>query len=345
MKVGILTYHDGPNHGAFLQAYATCSFLKSLGFESVSIINYKNRKHAKQESWKRSFRYRNPFAILGSLKKHYAFAKSRKALPLTGYTTNPLEVVKRHFDVVIVGSDVVWNYNIFGYDDLFFGGVNAGRIISYAASFGWVKESDDHPFDVLQGLGRFSAISVRDSNSKEIVRRMLKVSVPVVLDPTFLISWREHECSTARIRRLRPYLLVYAYKMSLYEVSRVAEYAKKNGLITIAVGYRQKWCDKVWVDVGPFEWLALYSNAKHVVTGTYHGTIFSILYRKPFNVCMNDKIKTRVLPLLDMLNAQEVILREGEEFGVIDYDSEKLKFLDKEVDLSRDWLRETLEVL
>jgi hypothetical protein len=344
LKIGILTFHDGPNHGAFLQVYAMYCFVRALVGDKVCIINYKNRQHAKEENWLRSFRYRNPFAIVGSIHKHFNFALSRRLLNLTKNSKDPLEVKKTRFDLVIVGSDVVWNYNLFGYDDLFFGGANAEKIISYAASFGWVKATDNHPKEVAKGLQRFSSISVRDDNSQIIIEKLLGLSVPIVLDPTFLISWREHERHSGRIRRLKPFLLIYAYRMSAFEIDATKAYAEKHGLITLAVGYRQKWCDKVWMDVGPFEWLALYQRARHVVTGTFHGSIFSILYQKSFSLCMNEKIEARVMPLLNLLGATDVIIQKERDIERIEFAQETVNQLTMLIQFSQQWLKENLDI-
>ena len=87
MKIGILTFHNGLNHGAFLQVFATLNFLRKK-YNDVSVINYKNKKHLFNEDIYQIFKYRNPFRIIDFFKKRKAFRIDQKELLLTKFTTN-----------------------------------------------------------------------------------------------------------------------------------------------------------------------------------------------------------------------------------------------------------------
>ena len=78
MKIGILTFHDGLNHGAFLQAFSTLSFLKKHIYNNVFIINYKNKNHLQKEGIFQIFNYRNPLRINDFFKKRKAFRNDQK---------------------------------------------------------------------------------------------------------------------------------------------------------------------------------------------------------------------------------------------------------------------------
>ena len=169
MRIGILTYHDGLNHGAYLQAFATMRILQEAGHD-IRIINYKNREHWLQEDVRPWFKYRRPVRFIDRIKKQRAFKEDHKRFAMTAFTKSPDKVQKLDFDVVVVGSDVVWNYKIFGFDALYFGKLPARRVISYASSFGWANLEGKHPDGVEQGLKSFDAISVRDSNTWKIVK-------------------------------------------------------------------------------------------------------------------------------------------------------------------------------
>ena len=138
MKIGILTFHDGLNHGAFLQAFSTMTYLNTK-FDHVQIINYKNKYHHRQEGWKHIFKYRNPIRIIDFLQKKISFSKDQKKLNLTKFTTNHNKIIPLNFDTIIIGSDVIWNSSIFGEDDIYFGNVLECKQIAFSASFGWYK--------------------------------------------------------------------------------------------------------------------------------------------------------------------------------------------------------------
>ena len=306
MKIGIITFHDGFNHGAYLQAYATMHFLQQLGHDVV-IINYKNKRHYWSEEVKPLLVYRNPIRFIDYFNKRKAFKRDHKRFSLTHYTRKIEQVYKKWYDVIITGSDVVWNYDIFGFDSLYFGGGPARTQIAYAASFGWISEQMNVPEEVRKGIHSFQAISVRDVNSQRMIKHIQDVAPPIVMDPTFLLSWNGLEEIKNECKFEKPYLLVYAYELSECEIKSAKEFAKKNQLICVAVGYRQSWCDRVDMKAGPFEWLTYFKKASFVVTSTYHGTIFSIIYRRPFYVSLNDKNRARVTPLLELTQLQHVV--------------------------------------
>lgn len=188
-KIGILTFHDGINHGAFFQAFSTYIFLKSKGY-NVEIINYKNSTHWLAE-YKAFLITKNPKILFSNIKKIFAFKKDQKQMNLGSFTKKASKI-KKHFDVIVVGSDIVWNYEwaFLGKDPIYFGyGLNTKKWISYAASFGNIDyDTTIVPEYVSSGLQKFSYISVRDENSKCIVNKACGKEAEVVLDPTFLIK-------------------------------------------------------------------------------------------------------------------------------------------------------------
>lgn len=286
------------NHGAYLQAFATMRVLQGMGHE-VAIINYKNREHWFQEDVRPWFKYRRPVRFIDRFKKQKAFFKDHRRFNRTAFTTDPEAVLKLEFDVVVVGSDCVWNYKPFGYDDLYFGGIKAGRIISYAPSFGWVNAEEKILEPVKAGLSRFDAISVRDENTRKIVHSLLGIDPPMVLDPTLIYDFSPDEAPSKRVENSKPYLLVYAYAVTDETIKTVKAYAKANGLKTIATGYRQDWCDANLMGVGPLEWLAFFRNAHTVLTSTFHGAVFSLKYGRRFFYVINNKARNRVQTLFN----------------------------------------------
>lgn len=305
MKIGVLTFHDGPNHGAFLQAWATFQLLRQAGHD-VEIINYKNARHHEMESVKSLLKLRNPFFAYGQWRKRRVFQVARKSFQLGKFTTDPDELRQYCYDCVVIGSDVVWNYNIFGYDPLFFGRLNTARRLSFSASFGSVKagSGEIRPADMAKDLASFDAIAVRDENSRKIIIETLGRDVPLTLDPTLLYDFSVDLLPGSREIK-KPYLLVYSYRHPDVAISRVRAYAQEHGLSIYCVGYplpfrAPRYCSKVDLTVGPFEWVKLFAGAGAILTCTFHGVIFSLKYRKPFLYISNDKAHNRVSSLLDI---------------------------------------------
>ena len=343
MKIGILTYHEGLNHGAYLQAFSTMRVLQEAGHD-VSIINYKNREHWLQEDVRPWLAYRRPVRFLDRFKKERAFKKDHKQFKLTPFTRNSEKVQEWSFDVVVVGSDVVWNYKIFGYDPVYFGRVNAQRKISYAASSGWVNHEEEHPEGMSQGLCSFDAVSVRDENTRTIVKTATGEDVPIVLDPTLIYDFSTDEVMTKRIEELGDYLLIYAYVTDPGMVRKIQVLAAERGLKTLSLGYRQLWCDMTLMDVGPLEWLSFYKHAACVATSTFHGTIFALKYEKEFLYIKNEKAKNRVVSLAEACGLSGIMFGDKKNIVMVNPDYAKVQAaLRPYVELSREWLKNAVD--
>lgn len=342
MKIGVLTFHEGLNHGAYLQAYATMRVLEEMG-HCVTLINYKNREHWLEEDvhpWKV---YRRPIRFIDRFKKIKAFKADHKLFKLTPFTKDPKVVQRLGFDVVVVGSDVVWNYKIFGFDKLYFGHLPAKRTIAYAPSFGWVNFGDQHPAGVAEGIQSFDVLSVRDDNTRRIVESITGVSAVTVLDPTLIYDFSKDEVITPRIQKLGKYMLVYAYVSDPDVISGVQKYAREHGLKLVSLGYRQPWCDKVYMDVGPMEWLGFYRHASAVATSTFHGTIFALKYKKEFFYIKNEKAQNRVVSLADSCGLTDAFFGSDDPMAFVQPDHEDVqRHLKPLADASRNWLEQAL---
>lgn len=309
MKIGILTFHEGINHGGFFQAFSTYSFLKSKGYD-VEIINYKNKTHWLAE-YKAFLFTKNPKRLVLNIKKILAFKKDQEQMNL-GLFTKDASKIKENYDVIVVGSDIVWNYewNFLGKDPVYFGqGLSSKKWISYAPSFGAIDcENTVIPDYVSNGLQKFAHISVRDENSKCIVKKASGKEAKVVLDPTFLLETNGME---KPIKVNEPFLLVYAYTLRDTDVSQTIAFAKKNKLKVVAVGYSQPWADFNIINLGPFEWIGYFDKAAYVLTGTFHGTLYSLKYRINFITSNNKGISNKTKTILSKLGLQNR-LTEGD---------------------------------
>lgn len=303
MKVGILTFHEGLNHGAYLQAYCTMQAVRQLGHDPV-IINYKNRTHWIQEDVRPWLAYRRPIRFLDRWQKQRAFKRDHKAMPLTGYTHDPDEVRKWHFDAVIVGSDVVWDTSIFGFDSLYFGDLNTDRLIAYAASCGSDDYTGNVSVEISERLKRFDAISVRDANTEEMVFSAIATRPLRVMDPVFLPENMD-DFIQADISIAEPYVLVYGGQYSDADGAFIRTFAQRKNLKLISVGARNFWADQCLLSVGPLEILSYFKRAEFVFSSTFHGCIFALRCEKNFVARIHPAIHNKVTSLLELLGLPE----------------------------------------
>jgi hypothetical protein len=278
-KYGIVTYHDGFNFGAFLQVYALQQVMTSNGFPS-EIINYKGYVH-----WKNEYRSllwtKRPVLFFKNLLKLFAFKQAHKKLRMSKFSKKQTAFSQEDYKAIVYGSDEIWNYSnpLLGFDSFYFGsGFDNVRKIAYAPSCGNLRRDADVPEAIVNGWKSFDDIAVRDFNSQAILSRF-KLSAPdIVLDPTFLYEF------DAEIKPCKDnnFILVYTTGFSKADECAIRDYATANNLKLISIGYRNKFCDKNVIGIGPFEFLGYYAAATHVVTSMFHGTIFSIKFKKNF---------------------------------------------------------------
>lgn len=310
MKIGILTFHRTPNHGAFWQAFSTVTNIRAMGHD-VKLIDYANPRERPS-----LFRYvtpRNFWRIpyqAGMIRRYLAFCNSQNALlPMTRLLRTHADVAKEQFDAVIVGSDIVWDFAAerLGHDPVYFGhGINADKIISYAASCGSVSSDAEIPQYVREGLVRFRHISVRDENSRQLVERAVGRDAAIVLDPAFLLDCR----GLGGDFDLKDYVMVYGASFSDSEASQARRFAKARGLKLVSVSYRHPWCDINLSHLNPRQWLACIDKADSVLTGTFHGTIFAMKRRKPLAISMNESIRNKIQVILSQLGMTDRVLSQ-----------------------------------
>ncbi len=138
---------------------------------------------------------KNPVHAIQNFLKIKSFKKDQVAMNLGSMFFSRRKIADR-FDIIIVESDIVWNFKnrFLGQDPVYFGKYLEGlKLISYAPSFGNVSIRDSGPEYVIHGLKSFSSISVRDTNSAEIVETIVGIKPNIVLDPTFLIDTKLFE--------------------------------------------------------------------------------------------------------------------------------------------------------
>ena len=308
MNVGILTFHDGINYGAFFQVYALHCFLRQHGFQ-CQVINYKSLGFTLRE-YLVFLHPRLPVQqIMRNIVKIRKFQKAQRRLCLTRRMLTGARLAGHHFDRVIIGSDEVWNFRtrLIGYDPVYFSqGLKADRFISYAASFGNVDSHEDIPEQLRAALGRIEYVSVRDANSAQIMRGISRKPVQIVMDPTFLV---DIQMESIRPRE-RGFILVYGF-FDAAMMRQVREYARYVGKRTLSAGYQCAGCDISLDTLSPFEWLGYFATCDCVITTMFHGMVFSLLNQKEFCMFSTPYRKKKVGTFLSDLELSNRFVNSG----------------------------------
>lgn len=285
MKIGILTHHYINNFGAFLQAYALQESVKEFRpTDEVYIINDINLKHfiINTGGWFRF--YKNEETVSNwfqKIKLPLTFSRARyKYMNLTKRCYKTSDVDKLKFDTIIIGSDEVWNFNeTKGNAKIKFGeGLSCENLIAYAPSVG-NTDITNVPEYIINGIKKFKAVSARDDLTEQLASNIRNEKVIRVVDPTFLST-----IPTEKVEGInRPYILFYYCDgLKKEEKDKIFKYAKDNGLDVYGAGENNKRYTKTTVNLTPFQWVWMFKNAKYVVTGTFHGAVFSMLNHRDF---------------------------------------------------------------
>ncbi|MBQ6880368.1 MAG: polysaccharide pyruvyl transferase family protein [Bacteroidales bacterium] len=297
MKVGILTFHRAHNYGAVLQCYALQTILQDRGHD-VHVIDYRqpwiedfykvlsiNMLRRNSSSLKDIFAYLKKNAkkfLLSPCKTMYFRKFSDSYLKLTSTCASPSEI-PQDFDCYVIGSDQLWSRHCFGggYDPVYMGGFphpSSSRVIGYAISAD--MKSVMSLEDVICGhISAFSDISMREKEIAEKVESMAGRSCSVCLDPTLLTdacSWNPVIDDKWKDRN---YVLVYEVRWTKEDkgllIRRARELASRLG----------NGCEVIDLSSGRYsvrDFVSLFKYARYVVTTSFHGTVFSILFETPF---------------------------------------------------------------
>ena len=323
-KIGILTFWNVPNYGAYMQAYALQKFI-NYRYEECEVyqISYLNKKHYNvyysNINKQYPYWYVNPQFYLGLInykKRKEEVSRTKKFLEY--YQSIPHEdrdIKHLKLDYLILGSDIIWDYQIdfFGKDQFLFGiGVNAKKKISYAPSFGTVISGNTAPDYVHKGLTELDYISVRDEKSQTIVKEISGRESTVVLDPTLLWDFSTDE-NIVKPQINDPYIIVYGSFFSDELIRGAQKYCRENALKLICLSSlddEYDWCD-LTIDqdqLNPFEWTGYFKYSDAIMTCTYHGLMFSLIFKKKIIFNMTDFIMKKAESLIECMELREVLV-------------------------------------
>ncbi len=312
-KIGVLTFHRCINYGSYWQARCLVESLRAAGHDAVLLDHTSPRVN--RVEWRCALQPQLPWKGLpGDLARHSLktrqFLDAIDGLPLSAGFGSETGDVPEDFEVVVVGSDEVWNlrHPWYGGNPLFFGkGIKAKRVVSYAASFGSHSASEGLAEEWTDLLAGFHALSVRDQNSAEMVRNALGSDPELVLDPCLLFP---PVAGPDRVEARSPYVAVYGHGMPGWFAAAVKAWADCAGLRLVSIGYRNDWADKQRIAAGPEQFARLMAGAAAVVTNFFHGCVFALLNGKPFACVSSDYRANKLRDLMQTAGTQQHLLVE-----------------------------------
>lgn len=369
-KVIILTVQKAPNFGASLQAYALYKYISDIGFDTQILDLLRPiHKGYKAEKGFCSFKYLDePWiekvkrVLVRPVKteikryfgKDYAYnfkqdhkielaKRMQRFLEFDSmvsytkpYTIKELYKKPPIADFYITGSDQLWNptqpYPLEPFFLTFSQGV--GKRISYATSIGLSKLSDFVKHKFKQWLVGYDALSLREESAVEIIQKLTDLQVEKCCDPTFLIGREEWDALADKRLVEAPYIFIFtlAHSKALYEYA--CKLRKKTGLklvvLTDPTPSKETEKEIRIVDAGPRQWLSLIKHAEVVLTNSFHGSAFSVIFHKPVRTIIQNNRGTRIMNLFKDLGMESCLLENVEmdcpEIPVIDYEAVNLRF-------------------
>ncbi|RNL45765.1 polysaccharide pyruvyl transferase family protein [Paraeggerthella hongkongensis] len=319
-KVGIVTLHRSYSYGACLQAYATKLAIEQMGC-NASFVNYVNENEQYQKrfvSRRRDHSFnQNAVASLKNImlgripNERKAFDQFHEEfLPSLDETSNMASISYSNFDILLSGSDQLWNPELFGgLDRAYFLQFGNCRKIAYAASAGSYRYSKGELATLENYLATYNQISVREANLKSQISKIVDTPVEEVLDPTFLITgeeWLDLAKKHGSFSHGKPYVLVYLVGVSKahYEIAyaKVIEEVKRRygceALLIRSDGISFSGCDKKLKRITPWDLILAISNAELNIASSFHGVAFAVNLGANFIALDNPSNPLRVQNLL-----------------------------------------------
>lgn len=321
-KIGLLTFHASHNCGSMLQTFALQSILQDLGY-NVEIINFSNTNQKKlysifyeNNNLKNILKNVILFFHINKIKntnlEYQKFIYDNFNLSENSFErTNELKEDLFDYNIYVCGSDQIWNTVICDGDDAYFlPFVKKHLKIAYAPSFGaknpkkFKKEYQKY----AQFIASFDFVSVRENNGQKWIKDLTGIDVPIVLDPTLVVNKEKYTLIECPLQLPEKYIFYYAPGYMKDITKFVQKVAKKYNLPVVVFNSKQFYVKGLNLKrfiipklENPSTYLWLIKNAQIVFTTSYHGTIFSTIYRKVFWTLKNtdmfeddDRVRTLV---------------------------------------------------
>ncbi len=376
-KIGVITILKVNNYGAELQAYATQKVLQLMGYDAeiIDYLFYKNPRHKRTklsaptakmtlkkklqetlfpiiEFWRsRNFRDEQNTRYLKFEQFHEENTKQSECYD----SIDKLRAANFDYDVLISGSDQVWNPGLYSSLDpylLLFGSTKMKRV-AYASSFGVTYLPVDVKNYYKKALLKYSAIGVREDTAVTLVKEVSGMNAQLVLDPTLLLT-REQWMEIAKPVNIpnNPFILIYELSNIPY-IKQVAKHISMHtGMRIIRIcknAYPEDTNTEIHniIDAGPAEFISLFDKAAYIVTNSFHGTAFSLNFGKQFYtiIPLKKSNNSRQKSILKLIGCENRLLMENSPLPELnDYDIVKVRLiLNQEREKSKNFLKNAID--
>ncbi len=340
MKIGILTFHSAHNYGAVLQCFALQETLKAMG-HNVEVIDYRPPYITKVYGRFYHKRYvsKNPIKMARKILFEIAVFTRRIRIfnGFSNFINNVLNLsyaktVTDDYDAYIIGSDQVWRPELTeGIVPYYFANFpfekGQKKYLTYAVSMGGI---DDGPGDdyLHKALKNFDAISVREEYLADYLRTLTNKTIHTVLDPS-LLAERKIWDRIAKVPAIKSkYVVVYQVRKYRKEALNIArDIAKEIGAVVISLNLHFR-SPNGYTCTCPEEFVGAIKGASCVVTTSFHGTAFALIFERPFyNVGLGDAGDMRAKALLETVGLQDrfIMKTDHPKFSEIDFSTANAK--------------------
>ena len=326
-KVGIITFHRAVNYGAMLQAVALQRAVSEMGYEA-ELIDYVDQLY---DHYKIDYHSSNPFKSIvkyvfsGEVRKKVVrfqiFLKENAKVSDKQYNRDNIEELdESSYIAFITGSDQTFNPIIVDYDANYILGFvkDKRKCNSYAASIGLSVLSEIEGKWLKRNIESYHRILVREKTAYDLLMGM-GLSTSLVCDPTFLISSLEWDKMQKKVDTPEHYILHYGFKRNSLMENKAEALSKETGYTIYTISDRIKKDDRGYhkfSGIGPGEWLYLIAHADFVVTNSFHGMIFSFIFKRQVWIAnSNDGTFSRMEDFLDKMDCASRVLKE-ENIGI-----------------------------
>lgn len=334
MKIATTTFHGAINYGAVLQAYSLVRYLNDIGHEAQVLDYWPEHRVTANSIWIRGKSMNLGVLAMNALNASHYRGLSRKLrrfaefrdhyLPRTPTSYARIDQIRADppdVECYITGSDQVWNPAT-GIDEVYFlafAREQQRRSVAYAPSIGLPSLGPVQTARMAPLIAPIDYLSSREHRGSELIRQLTGQTARTVVDPVFLQDAEAWRRIIPASPQTEPYILVYAVRRRAELEQAVRQIKKQTGLRVIQIpgtnpltrGFMPS--DTVAWDAGPLEFLQLISGATCVLTNSFHGTAFSVIFGKPFLSFSHTAGDTRAGSILARCGLSKRLVRLGDK--------------------------------
>ena len=335
-SLGIVSYNlhcNFTNYGSVLQSWALSRAIERLGYRSVlmdycpEILKDANPLNPFRKMWDTDATSRRMCALTmpaihENYKKIVRFYSAFFNISSGAYTAENFceSMTQEHLDGFVCGSDTIFSIQEFkGFVDGYYANFPCmkGRSVAYAASFGDSHFSETDCRELNARIANFKAIGLRENAMLDYVKSHAEVPVARVVDPTLLLTTEDYDTIAVKAKQQEPYLLLYSRRYNPFMERFAIRYGREHGLKIVEISLRATnatvFGHEMRYDAGVEEFLSLVRDATFVVTNSFHGLIFSVVYSRQVVVFSREQGESKISEVLELLGMETRLFSTGKE--------------------------------